>query len=131
VRLSEQLVSLRHHSKELTLPYILSTAWVVPGKSERLRAWYQELEDRREETLQTLDNEGIRQEVAFILNTDHGELLAVFIEVEDMARANEAFFSSPFEIDHQHRQVMDECTVGGSTGRVPAELMYAFQNPPK
>ncbi len=24
---------------------------------------------------------------------------------------------------------MDECTVGGSEGRVYADLMYAFQNP--
>ena len=111
------------------MPYILSTAWIVPGKSGRLRAWYRELDGRRDEAFKTLDNEGVRQEVAFILNSDHGELLAVFIEVDDMDKADEAFFSSPFEIDHQHRQVMDECTVGGSTGRVPAELMYAFQNP--
>ena len=113
------------------MTYVLSTAWILPGKSEQLRAWYRELEDRRDETFQTLDNEGVRQEVAFILGTDHGELLAVFIEVDDMAKADAAFFSSPFEIDHQHRHVMDECTVGGSTGRVHAELMYAFQNPPK
>jgi hypothetical protein len=44
--------------------------------------------------------------------------------------ANEAFFSSPFKIDHEHRQVMDEVTIGGSEGRKPAELMYAFQNHP-
>jgi Family of unknown function (DUF6176) len=113
------------------MPYILSTAWIVPGKSERLRDWYHELEERRDEAFQTLDNEHISQEVAFILPTDHGELLAVFIEVADMAKADEAFFSSPYEIDRQHRKVMDECTIGGSTGRVPAELMYAFQNPPK
>jgi Family of unknown function (DUF6176) len=112
------------------MPYTLSTAWIVPGKSERLRSWYRELEERRDEAFETLDNEGVRQEVAFILDTDHGELLAVFIEVDDMAEADNAFFSSPYEIDHQHRQVMDECTVGGSTGRVHAELMYAFQNPP-
>jgi hypothetical protein len=111
------------------MPYVLSTAWIVPGKTQRLRDWYAELEDRRDEAFQTLDNEGVRQEVAYILDTEHGELLAVFIEVDDMESANEAFFSSPFEIDRQHAQVMDECTVGGSTGRKFAELMYAFQNP--
>ena len=113
------------------MPYVLSTAWIVPGKTQRLRDWYTELEDRRDEAFQTLDNEGVRQEVAYILNTEHGELLAVFIEVDDMDAANEAFFSSPFEIDRQHAQVMDECTIGGSTGRKTAELMYAFQNPRK
>jgi hypothetical protein len=111
------------------MPYVLSTAWIVPGKKERLQKWYAELEERRDEAFQTLDNEGVRQEVAFILPTEHGDLLAVFIEVDDMESANEAFFSSPFEIDHQHRQVMDECTVGGSEGRTYAQLMYAFQNP--
>jgi hypothetical protein len=113
------------------MPYVLSTAWILPGKTQRLREWYVELEERREETFQTLDNEGVRQEVAFILPTEHGDLLTVFIEVDDMDAANEAFYSSPFEIDRQHAAVMDECTVGGSSGRISAELMYAFQNPRK
>jgi hypothetical protein len=111
------------------MPYVLSTAWIKPGKTQRLRDWYTELQERRDEAFQTLNNEGVRQECAFILPTDHGDLLAVFIEVDDMDRANEAFFSSPFEIDHQHAAVMDECTDGGSEGRRYAELMYAFQNP--
>lgn len=46
-----------------------------------------------------------------------------------MEEANAAFFNSPFEIDHQHRAVMDEATEGGAEGRVYAELMYAFKNP--
>jgi hypothetical protein len=112
--------------------YTLSTAWIKPGKSERLRAWYDELQARKEEAFQTLDNEGVRQEVAFILKDGDRELLAVFLEVDkDMAEADAAFYSSPFEIDHQHAAVMDECTEGGSRGRVHAELMYAFQNPRK
>ena len=31
------------------MSYVLSTAWVLPGKSERLRQWYKELEERRDE----------------------------------------------------------------------------------
>ncbi len=112
------------------MPFVLSTAWVKEGKGDRLRAWYGELAERHEEAFQTLDNEGVRQEIAFILNTEHGELLCVFLEVEkDMEEANAAFFDSPFEIDHQHRTVMDETTDGGSEGRRYAELMYAFKNP--
>jgi len=112
------------------MPYVLSTAPIKAGKTQRLRDWYAELEDRKEEAFQTLDNEGVRQEIAFILNTEHGDMLCVFIEVDDMDEANKAFFSSPYEIDHQHRAVMDETTVGGSEGRKNAELMYAFQNQP-
>jgi hypothetical protein len=109
--------------------YVLSTAWIKPGKTERLREWYRELESRSDEAFQTLDNEGVRQEVATFLSTEHGDLLAVMIEVDDMDKANEAFFNSPFKIDHEHRAVMDEVTFGGAEGRKYAEIMYAFKNP--
>lgn len=108
---------------------ILSTAWIVPGKTQRLRDWYNELETRKNESLETLQNEGVLREAAFILETDHGDLLAVFIEVDDMEQANEAFFSSPYQIDREHRAVMDECTVGGAAGRKYAELQYVLENP--
>lgn len=111
------------------MPYVLSTAWIVPGKTERLRQWYAEMETRKDESLETLKNEGVRQEAAFILDTEHGDLLCVFIEVDDMDAANTSFFSSPHKIDHEHRQVMDEVTVGGSTGRKYAELQYVLMNP--
>jgi hypothetical protein len=111
------------------MPYVLSTAWIKDGKTQRLRDWYAELSSRSDEAFETLDNEGIRQEVAFILGTEHGDMLCVFLEVEDMDKANAAFFSSPHKIDHEHRAVMDEATVGGSEGRHSAELMYAFRNP--
>jgi uncharacterized protein DUF6176 len=112
------------------MPFVLSTAWIKDGKADRLRDWYAELGRRADEAFQTLDNEGVRQEVAFILPTEHGELLCVFIEVEkDMSEADQAFFSSPFEIDHQHLAVMDETTHGGGAGRVHAEWMYALKNP--
>jgi hypothetical protein len=112
------------------MPFTLSTAWIKDGKEDVLRDWYGELGRRSDEAFQTLDNEGVRQEVAFILNTDRGKLLAVFLEVDQpMSEADAAFFSSPFEIDHQHMAVMDEATEGGARGRVHAELMYALKNP--
>ena len=62
--------------------------------------------------------------------TPYGELLAVFLEVDQpMDMADEKFFSSPFEIDHQHLAAMDDTTVEGARGRVHAELQYALQNP--
>jgi hypothetical protein len=112
------------------MPLVLSTAWIKEGKGDRLREWYRELGSRSDEAFETLDNEGIRQEVAFILNTEHGELLCVFLDVDkDMNAADEAFFSSPFEVDRLHMEVMDETTVGGSRGRQYAELQYALKNP--
>jgi hypothetical protein len=112
------------------MPFVLSTAWIKEGKGGDLREWYGELARRSDEAFETLDNEGIRQEIAFILDTEHGELLCVFLEVEkDMEEADKAFFNSPFPMDHQHRAVMDETTHGGSRGRKYAEVMYALKNP--
>jgi hypothetical protein len=112
------------------MPFVLSTAWVKEGQTDALKAWYGELATRSDEAFQTLDNEGVRQEVAFVLNTEHGDLLCVFLEIDkDMDAANAAFFDSPFEIDHQHRAVMDQTTEGGSEGRTYAQLQYALKNP--
>jgi hypothetical protein len=111
------------------MPFILSTARVKPGKTERLRAWYTELEDRREEALETQRAEGVRQEHAFILPGAEFDLLAVMIEVEDMDKANAAFYSSPFPIDAEHAAVMDECTEGGSRGRIYANLVFSSAGP--
>jgi uncharacterized protein DUF6176 len=111
------------------MPFILSTARVKPGKGARLRAWYAEVEARREEALETQRAEGVRQEHAFILAGPDFDLLAVFIEVADMDKANAAFFSSPFEIDREHREVMDECTEGGAGGRIYADLVFSSAGP--
>jgi hypothetical protein len=111
------------------MPFILSTARVKPGKTSRLRAWYQEVESRRDEALETQRAEGVRQEHAFILPGDDSDLLAVFIEVEDMDKANAAFFASPFNIDAEHLAVMDECTEGGGTGRIYADLVFSSAGP--
>jgi hypothetical protein len=111
------------------VPFILSTARVKPGKSARLRSWYTELEERREEALETQRAEGVRQEHAFILPGADFDLLAVFLEVDDMDKANAAFYSSPFPIDAEHRAVMDECTEEGAEGRVYADLMFSSSGP--
>jgi hypothetical protein len=108
--------------------YVLSTAWVKPGKGNELREWYAELSERREEVLKALGNEGVRQEVAFVVPTEHGELLCVFIEVDDMDKATSAFLASDYEIDQKHLTVMDSTTQGGMAGRVSGELMYAFRS---
>ena len=111
------------------MPFILSTARVKPGKTEQLRAWYKELEDRRDEALETQQAEGVRQEHAFILPGPDFDLLAVFVQVDDMEKANASFFSSPFKIDAEHLAVMDECTEGGGEGRIYADLLFSSAGP--
>jgi Family of unknown function (DUF6176) len=111
------------------MPFILSTARIKPGKTERLRQWYEEVERRREESLETQRAEGVSQEHAFILPGPDFDLLAVMIEVKDRNAADASFFNSPFPIDAQHLAVMDECTEGGAHGRVEADLVFSSAGP--
>jgi len=106
------------------MTYVLSTAWVEPGKTELLRSWCEELKRRKEEVLPAMRNEGVRREAAFLLPTPHGDLYCVWLEVDDPEAAFAAFRSSPFPIDHEHARVMDE--VDGGRGRTSAELLYSF-----
>lgn len=81
---------------------------VRPEKIDRLRWWMGEVARRRDEALETLANESVRHEAAWLLETAEGPILAYAIEAEDMTRVDHAFESSSFPIDHEHRRVMDE-----------------------
>ncbi len=110
------------------MPYLLSTSWIEPGKTEQLREWGLELVRREDEVLQTLRRENTHLECGFLLSTDRGDLLCVFLDVDE-APGNEIdeLADSPFPIDHEHMAVMQE--ISGGRGRVRAELLYAFENP--
>ena len=83
-------------------------ARVLPGKVDRLRWWLREVARRRDEALETLVSEGVRHEAAWLLETADGPILVYAIEAEDLARVDEAFNTSTFPIDHEHRRIMDE-----------------------
>lgn len=92
---------------------------VRPEKIDRLRWWMGELARRRVEALETLANESVRHEAAWLLETAEGPILAYAIEAEDMTRVDHAFESSLFPIDHEHRRVMDEVVMKA----FPSELL--------
>jgi hypothetical protein len=106
---------------------VLSTAFVQRGKTERLKEWYREVAERESEVLETLDNEGVRQEIAFIVPTEYGDMLAALRRSRTWTGRARAFAASSFEIDRQHRALMGEVTVGGAEGRTRVYPMYAFQ----
>jgi hypothetical protein len=84
---------------------------VRPEKLDRLRWWLNEVARRRDEALETLANESVRHEAAWLLESAEGPILVYAIEAEDLIRVDRAFESSSFPIDHEHRRVMDEVLV--------------------
>ena len=93
---------------------------VKPGKVDKLRAWMRELTDRRGEVRESFGHEGVRHEMAWLLEDEQGYILAYAIEAEDLDAAREAYGESTLAIDLQHREVLRD--VLGE--RVEPELLY-------
>lgn len=101
---------------------------IEPGKTERLREWTEEIRDREDEAVETLANEGMHLEAAFLERTDEGAFLVYFVKADDVDAVFAAFEESDHEIDHEHRDVLDE--VLESPERVgDYEPRYWLRNP--
>jgi Family of unknown function (DUF6176) len=93
---------------------------VRPDQVDRLRAWTQELTQRRDEVLETFRAESTRHECAYLLQGASGLILVYVQQVDDPERARRAFAASQLPIDLEHKQVMAEVREG------PAEAELLF-----
>jgi GNAT superfamily N-acetyltransferase len=93
---------------------------VKPGKVDILREWMRELTQRRAEVVESFEQEGVREEKAWLMEDAQGYILAYAIEAEDLDRAREAYRNSTLAIDLEHRGVLRD--VLGE--RVEPELLY-------
>jgi Family of unknown function (DUF6176) len=95
---------------------------VRDGQVDRLRAWMHELMSRSEEVGQTFAQEGVRHEVAYLLEAREGPVLVYAIELDDEDRARDAFEHSTLPIDLEHRRIMESALLG--RGQAAVELLY-------
>jgi len=72
------------------------------GRKQIWLDWCEQLKKRTDEVIETLKNEGTLSEACFI--SRDGEDLYYYAEVEDVERARQAFRSSTYKIDQEHRQ---------------------------
>jgi hypothetical protein len=100
---------------------------IRPGKSDRLRAWFAELERREEEVIATLESERAWTETVFIDATGTGDSLYYYLEAEDLDTVFDAFEHSDYDIDEQHREVLSECLVEDATEEL--EPLFHVYNP--
>lgn len=93
---------------------------VRPEQADRLRAWFREVDDRKDEALASYSQEGTRCVQAHLLEGASGPVLAFIAEVGDPKAARAAYAESRLPIDAEHREVMHSVVVGSAT----AELLY-------
>jgi RimJ/RimL family protein N-acetyltransferase len=98
----------------------LSFKRVKPGKVDRLRAWMRELVDRRDEVIESFEQEGVRQEKAWLLEDEHGYIFVYAIDAEDLDKARQVYRESTLPIDLEHRAVQRD--VLGE--RIEPELLF-------
>jgi len=84
---------------------------VDPQKAPKLKRWLEEVSNRTDEAVETLQDEGVATESVFLAESTHGMVLVTYIEAEDLQEAQEAFAESTHEIDVEHKQVLQECLV--------------------
>ena len=98
---------------------------VRDGQVDRLRVWMRELMARPDEVRATFDQEGVRHEVAYLVQAREGPVLVYAIELEDEDRAQQAFEHSTLPIDLEHRRTMTE--VLEARGQASVELLYELR----
>ena len=82
---------------------------ITPDKEARLRAWFSEMDQRREELRESFAAAGVRAEQAYVISGVTGTLLVYVSEADDHARAERVYAASTLSIDVEHRAVMQEC----------------------
>ena len=107
---------------------VLSKQKLADGKTERLREWADEVRNRSDEAVETLRDEGMHSETAFVEHTDDGDFLVYYMKADDIDAVYEAAEDSSHDIDEDHERVlMDVLEDGEEVGDY--EFLYHLENP--
>jgi phosphomannomutase len=90
----------------------LARTRIEDGKTDQLRSWFKELQERESEVIETLQHERVYTETAFILPSDDTAYLYVYMEAEDLEEADEAGDKEEYEIDEEHHEVLRDSLTG-------------------
>ena len=71
---------------------------------EEVRIWFQTLKNRLNETLESLENEGVIVESAFLDKQGNDLYLIYYLKAEDISRAYEVFNKSTLAIDFYYKE---------------------------
>jgi hypothetical protein len=107
---------------------VLSKQRIADGKTEPLREWAAELRERSDEATETLRDEGVHAEAAFVEHADDGDFLVSYMKADDIEAAFEAFQNSTHDIDEEHKRVLADVLEDGEEA-CDYEFLYHLDNP--
>jgi pyruvate-formate lyase-activating enzyme len=91
---------------------------------EKVREWAKVMNERKDEALATLRDEGVVFECAFLDRTGEGDFLIYLMKAESFAKAREAVQKSIHSIDEFHQNFKRETWDGGKK----LELLIDLEN---
>lgn len=75
---------------------------------EKVREWKRVIDERKDEALATLRDEGVILETVFLDQTSEGDFLIYVMKAESFEKVNKIFEKSVHAIDEYHRKFMNE-----------------------
>ncbi|GAA0260523.1 DUF6176 family protein [Haladaptatus pallidirubidus] len=99
-----------------------------PGRIERLREWVEEVNSRRDEAIETLQDESVFSEAAFLNSTEDEDYVMFYMEAEDLEMAHEVFESSQHDLDQEFKQLLGEIVAEDQPEEI-IEPLYHLANP--
>ncbi len=84
-----------------------------PDSIEKVREWAKTINERRDEALATLRDEGVILETVFLDQNTEGDFLIYLMKAESFKRAKEAAQKSVHAIDEYHRNFKKESWTDG------------------
>lgn len=85
---------------------LMNKTRVRDDKVELLREWFEELDEREEEVIQTLEDRNVLMENTFLERTENETYLYYMVEFESEEDEQESGLET--EIDEEHHNVLEE-----------------------
>jgi len=85
-----------------------------PNSLSNVDEWKQELQNRKQEAIQTLKAEGVYVESWFHIELEGQDYLLAYMRADDIAHAQRVSKTSPFDIDKVHKKFKENWEKGYS-----------------
>lgn len=96
---------------------------IKPNSLERVEEWATTLNERADEAISTLRDEGVTIESWFHLSLDSKDYLLCYMRADSIKKAHEVVKLSPHAIDKYHQQFKKDIWVNGKTARLLVDLV--------
>lgn len=94
-----------------------------PNSLERVEEWAQTINERIDEAIATLKDEGVQLESWFHLSLDGKDYLLSYMRTDSLAKAQETVKHSTHAIDDYHQQFKKDTWLGGTRVRLLVDLV--------